>query len=44
MGDFDHGVLALCWRLIRFFKMEPTVPNVRFTALPSNTAPRNLFA
>jgi hypothetical protein len=23
MGDLDNGLLALCWRLIRFFKMEP---------------------
>ena len=23
MGDLDNGLLALCWRLIRFFKREP---------------------
>jgi hypothetical protein len=29
MGDLDYGLLALCWCLIRFFKMEPERPKCK---------------
>jgi hypothetical protein len=45
MGDLDHGFLALCWPPPPVFSTTiRNVTNVRDTAPPSKTEPRNLLA